>query len=85
MKVYEFLNFNKELLLKIHKSGLKLDDYRYVDLYTEYLSLKNEGDKVTYIVNHLSEKFVISERQVYSIVNRMQKEVTANSVQLETF
>lgn len=30
MKVYELLSFNKELLLKIHIAGLKVDDYKYL-------------------------------------------------------
>lgn len=82
MKVYELLNFNKELLLKIHVAGLKVDDYKYVDLYSDYLHLKNDGEKVTYIVNHLSYKYAISERHVYSIVHRMQNEITtANDMQ----
>lgn len=50
MKVYELLSFNKELLLKIHIAGLKVDDYKYVDLYSDYLQLKGAAEKVTYIV-----------------------------------
>lgn len=83
MKVYELLSFNKELLLKIHIAGLKVDDYKYVDLYADFLHLKNDGEKVTYIVSHLSHKYAISERQVYSIVRRMENEITtANTLQL---
>lgn len=85
MKVYELLSFNKELLLKIHIAGLKIDDYKYVDLYADYLHLKDRGEKVTYIVTHLSYKYGISERKVYNIVSRMQDEITtANAVQLNT-
>ena len=85
MKVYELLSFNRELIDKIYGAGIKVEDYRYVDLYTEYVALKNKGTKVSYIVYCLSVKFKISERQVYSIVNRMGKDITtANSVQLET-
>ncbi|MFR9651401.1 MAG: hypothetical protein SNG35_05200 [Rikenellaceae bacterium] len=83
MKVYELLSFNKELLLKIHIAGLKVDDYKYVDLYSDYLQLKGAAEKVTYIVQHLSDKYDISERQVYSIVHRMQQDIaTAIPVQL---
>ncbi|MFR9497172.1 MAG: hypothetical protein SNG69_04425 [Rikenellaceae bacterium] len=85
MKVYEMLSFNKELLLKIHTAGLRVEDYKYVDLYAEYLQLKRASEKVTYIVHYLSDKYKISERQVYSIIGRMQQDITtANPVQLET-
>ncbi len=84
MKVYELLGFNRELIDKIYSAGIKVDDYKYVDLYSEYICLKGQGEKVTYIVSHLSSKYLISERQVYSIVGRMQQDITtANPMQLE--
>lgn len=82
MKVYEILSFNRELLKKIHIAGIKPDDYKYVDLYAEYEAMKAAGEKVTYIVTSLSDRYDISERQVYSIIGKMGREVsTANAVQ----
>lgn len=75
MKVYELLKFSRELLLKIHTAGVKVDDYKYVDMFMEYQALKDKGDKITYIVNHLSTKYEISERQVYCVISRMQRDV----------
>ncbi len=84
MKVYELLSFNKELIGKMYNAGVRVDDYKYVDLYAEYVALKKEGLKITYIVCQLAEKYSVSERQVYSVVCRLAKEVvTANSVQLD--
>lgn len=84
MKVYELLSFNKELIDKIYSAGIKVDDYKYVDLYAEYVTLKGEGLKIAYIVCKLADKYSISERQVYSVVRRLAEEVvTANSVQLD--
>ncbi|OAV68103.1 hypothetical protein Barb6XT_01167 [Bacteroidales bacterium Barb6XT] len=33
MRTYELLDFNKELLEKLHVSGIKSDDYKYAGLY----------------------------------------------------
>ena len=83
MKVYELLDFNKELLFKIHKAGLKADDFKYVDLYNEFLRLKSNGEKITYIVCCLSDEYKISERLVYSVINKMQQDVcTEKTMQL---
>lgn len=82
MKVYELLAFNKELLKRIHLAGLRTDDYKYVDLYNEYIERLNTGDKVTYIVAILATKYDVSERQVYNIVHKFGREVfTAKAVQ----
>lgn len=71
MKVYEVLSFNKELLAKISAMGVRCEDCKYIDLYYEYLFLRAGGNKVTYIVATLSEKYRISERQVYVVIDRL--------------
>jgi hypothetical protein len=70
MKVIEVLNFNKELLNRICNTGIRLNDYQYIDLYDEYQTLKIQGEKITYIVAVLSEKYSISERKVYNLVKK---------------
>ena len=71
MKIIEILNFNKELLNRVHDAGIRLDDYRYIDLYNEYQTMRKQGEKVTYIVAILSDKYGISERKVYNLVKRL--------------
>lgn len=80
MKVYELLSFNKELLKKIHTAGIKPDDYKYVDLYADYVSLKSNGEKVSYIVAKLSDKYQVSERQVYSVIGKMERDVSTAKI-----
>lgn len=75
MKVYELLRFNKELLKRFHNVGIKPEDYKYIDLYSEYKELLSRGDKVTYIVLILAEKYKVSERQVYNVVGKFSKDI----------
>ena len=75
MKVFELLSFNKELLSKIQLAGLKPDDWRYAEMYQEYSELKRQGEKITYIVNHLAMEYQICERQVYSIIRKLEQDV----------
>ena len=70
MKVIEILNFNKELLNRIRSVGIRLDDCQYIDMYNEYQTLQTQGEKITYVVTVLSEKYSISERKVYDLVKR---------------
>lgn len=80
MKVIDVLRFNRELLEKIDQAGIRLEDVKYVDLYTEYSSMKSQGDKITYIVYFLSAKYGISERKVYNIIKKMQTDCMSGAV-----
>ena len=74
MKVIEILNFNRELLAKLLESGIRLEDVRYVNLYTDYFRLLQAGGKVTYIVATLAVQYGISERKVYDLIKRFQSD-----------
>ena len=61
-------------------TGVKVNDCEYVDLYNDYLQMRNTGDKTTYIVAVLSDKYSVSERQVYSIIDRLGKDCKSCAV-----
>lgn len=74
MKVIEILNFNRELLKRLQASGIRLEDARYIDLYSDYTRLLDQGEKVSYVVAVLSEKYSVSERKVHALVKRFQSD-----------
>ena len=67
----EIVEFNRELLQRLKEAGVKLEDYRYCDLYRDYMEmLRTERNrKVVFLT--LAERYGISDRQVYNIVNHM--------------
>ena len=74
MKVFELINFNRELLKKFVEAGIRLDDIRYIDLYFDYAGMYRHGEKVSYIVAVLAEKYDVSERKVYALLKRFQSD-----------
>lgn len=74
MKVIEILNLNRELLKIFRKVGIRLEDVQYIDLYNEYRELQDKGNKVSYIVAVLADRYGISERKVYSLIKRFQSD-----------
>lgn len=74
MKVIEILNFNRELLKRLQAAGIRLEDASYIDLYTDYTRLLDQGEKVSYVVAVLSEKYSVSEHKVYALVKRFQSD-----------
>lgn len=80
MTLYEILAINKEMINRLQKYGAKPDDCRYIDLYRDYLQLRDDGEKVTYIVSLLSERYHVSERKVYSLVKRFGQHCSIGAV-----
>ena len=64
---------NKEMAL--HRNGSHIDDYEYLAMYSDYLRMKAEGEKVAYIVAVLKEKYHVCERKIYKVVKMMGREV----------
>lgn len=81
MTVFEILNFNRELITKLGRIGFRTEDCRYIDLYDEYVKMKRRGDKVTYIVLYLADKYGVSERKVYDIIKRFGSDCTEAAAQ----
>jgi len=71
MKVIEILKFNRELIENLSQVGIRLDDARFVSLYDDYCRMTASGDKVSYAVAVLSERYHVCERKVYSLLKRM--------------
>jgi hypothetical protein len=80
MTIYEILNFNRELLNRLTSIGFKPGDCRYIDLYSEYNQMCSAGDKVTYIVAVLSDKYKVSERKIYTIIKKFRKDCASGAV-----
>lgn len=65
MRVYDIMAMNSALLGKLRDSGVRLDDLDYLPAFSDYSALKERGEKVTYIITHLAEKYGASERTLY--------------------
>ena len=74
MTVFEVLSFHKWLFRQLDDAGIKTEDFRFIDLYDDYRRLKREGNKKTYIVAVLAEKYGVSERAVYGVIRRLSEE-----------
>lgn len=74
MKIIEIVKINRELLKNLHAAGVRMEDEQFVDLYTDYTAMCRHGEKVSYIVAVLADRYGISERTVYSLVKRFSSE-----------
>ena len=60
------------------KMGFLRDNY--IDLYSEFEAMKNRGEKTTYAVLYLANKYSVCERKVYDVIKRFGKRCTFGAV-----
>ena len=81
MTLFEILEFNREIITKLASLGVKAGDCKYIDLYAEYTAMRRRGEKVTYAVSFLAEKYSVSDRKVYGILKRFAADCTHHAAQ----
>lgn len=74
MKVIEILKLGREMLKTLHESCVRMEDCKYIELYEQYAAIVESGEKSSYAVAVLAEKYGISERKVYYLIRRFSKD-----------
>lgn len=75
MTKYDILKLYEGPIRIMLECGLNIKDIEHLALYEQYCGMKKKKHKVSYIVNYLGEKYGLTERAVYKIVDRMEKRV----------
>ena len=80
MPLFEALKFYMEPLEMLIMLVIKQDAVRYLDLYSEFEAMKDRGEKTTYAVLYLANKYSVCERKVYDVIKRFGKRCTLDAV-----
>ena len=72
--------FSSEMLKRLHECGIRIDDYKYLPMLVEYEDMTLSGEKKTYVVASLSEKYGMCERKFYKVIARLMKDCQIRSV-----
>lgn len=80
MTIFDILSFNKELLHRLSDVGIRTEDYRYVDLFRDFTKMITDGNKTTYAVAVLAEKYGMSERKVYGVIRQLRRDCKGHAV-----
>ena len=75
MRLIDLVEFNKELLQKLKEAGIRLEDYKYCDLYRDYIELSKTFSTRKEVILTLSERHHLSDRQVYNILRHLEMSV----------
>lgn len=74
MSVFEAIEMNCELLRRLESNGVKTCHWRLADLFSDYLAAAAAGEKMTYVVSLLAERYGMAERSVYRALRLLQRE-----------
>lgn len=75
MRRIDLINFNKEFLQKLKEAGVRLDDYRYCELYQDYVEMTRTEQSRKAIILTLAERYNVTDRQVYNIIRHLERPV----------
>lgn len=80
MKVIEILKLGRGMMKVLQESCIKMEDYKYIEMYEEYKEIVKSGGKTSYAVAVLAEQYGISERKVYYLLRKLSKDCTIGAV-----
>lgn len=75
MKRADLVLFNEDVMRKLRKAGVRPDDYKYADLYRDYLSLNQTAYSRKEVILTLAQKYGYTDRQVYNIIRHLEHKV----------
>lgn len=75
MKVAKLLQIGAELLKLMSICDLRVSDYQYLELYSEYVKACKNNEKRTATIMYLAGKYRLSESSVKRIIRRFERDI----------
>ena len=76
MTIYDLIKVYEGPMNVLNEANVNLTDVKYIDLYHEFLRMKSEGHKLTYIVAFLMDEYSVGQATVYRIIDKFGKAVS---------
>lgn len=75
MTQYDLMKTAESILRVLETNKVDIKDVRYLHIYDEFIRLKGEGHKISYITYYLSQQYDIGQATVYRVVKRMESKM----------
>ena len=75
MTVFDLIKVYEGPINVLNDANVNLSDVRYIKLFNQYLRMKKEGHKLTYIVAFLVDEYSVGQATVYRIIEKFSKPV----------
>ncbi|MCM1221982.1 MAG: hypothetical protein NC548_46670 [Lachnospiraceae bacterium] len=64
-----------EVLLANH---ININDVQNLQIFEQFMEMKQQGHKVSYITVFLADKYGMTDRGIYKIIKRLSRQVSVN-------
>ncbi len=71
MTNYDLLIMNRSMVEVLLSNRININDVQNLEIYRQYMEMKQQGHKVSYITVFLADKHGMTERGIYKIVKRL--------------
>ncbi len=78
MTNYELLIMNKSMVEVLLANHININDVQNLQIYEQFTEMKKQGHKVSYITVFLADKYGMTDRGIYKIINRLNRQVSVN-------
>lgn len=75
MKIYEFIKMQASVMEIMQKNGIHAKDVFMANIANEAKEMIDRGEMKRVVINTLAEKYGISERNVYSQIEKMTSDI----------
>lgn len=78
MTNYELLIMNRSMVEVLLSNHININDVQNLQIYEQFIDMKKQGHKVTYITVFLAHKYGMTDRGIYKIIKRLSRSVSVN-------
>lgn len=78
MTNYELLIINRSMVEVLLANHININDVQNLQIYEQFMEMKKQGHKVTYITVFLAHKYGMTDRGIYKIIKRLSRSVSVN-------
>lgn len=78
MTNYELLIMNRSMVEVLLANHININDVQNLQIYEQFMEMKKQGHKVTYITVFLAHKYGMTDRGIYKIIKRLSRSVSVN-------
>lgn len=83
MTNYELLIVNRSMVEVLLANHININDVQNLQIYEQFMEMKKQGHKVTYITVFLAHKYGMTDRGIYKIIKRLSRSVSVNQQSLQ--
>ena len=78
MTNYELLAMNRSMVEVLLANHININDVQNLQIYEQFIEMKQQGHKVSYITVFLADKYEMTDRGIYKIIKRLSRSVSVS-------